>query len=108
MHIIYIFIMDTIYIKYPRKKIFFVYHYFIALDQKPKIKICYMVTSKHTEVIEGRIRLIVMYVIEPDDASDYGTVDGDVTATEKEDKSGSGETDMIACVAEAGKKRWNR
>ena len=50
----------------------FVSHSFFYLDQIFKIKICHMVASENPEVNEGRRWLISMYVLDPEDAADYG------------------------------------
>ena len=39
-----------------------------------------MVASEHSEVIEGRRRLIVTYVLESEEASEDGSIDNDGSA----------------------------
>ena len=43
---------------------FVVSHSFFSPDQIPKIKICHMVSKEHPEVIEGRLRLIDVVVLD--------------------------------------------
>ena len=48
---------------------------FVTLDQIPKIKICHMVASEYTEVIEGRQRLISTDVPDSEEAYDDCFID---------------------------------
>ena len=41
-----------------------------------------MVVSEHPEVIEGRQRLIETYVLDSEEASDYGSIDNDGAASD--------------------------
>ena len=61
---------------------------FVTLDQTPKIKIFHMFASEHTEVIEGRRRLISMGVPDYEEADEDGSTDNDGTALNEEDESG--------------------
>ena len=64
---------------------------FVPLDQIPKIKICHMVASEHTEVIEGRRRLISMDVLDSEEAAEDVSIDNYGAASDEEDESGSRE-----------------
>ena len=74
-------------------------HFFVSLDQIPKIKIFYMVASDHTEVIEGRQWLITTYI--PKFELDGPNYD-DVAASYEEDDSGLGEVGVSMGVNELG------
>ena len=60
-----------------------------------------MVANKNPKIIEGGQRLIVMDIIDPDQASKYGVIDDDVDASDKEDESGLVDADVITGVTEA-------
>ena len=60
-----------------RKQSVFVSRSFFALDQITKIKICHMVASEYTEVIEGRWCLIVTDVLDPEEEAENGSIDDD-------------------------------
>ena len=64
---------------------------FVSPDQISKIKICHMVASEHTEVIEGRRQLIATDVIDPEEAAEYVSIDDDGDYLDEEDESGLGE-----------------
>ena len=49
----------------------------VTLDHIPKIKVCHMVVSEHPEVIEGGRRLIVMNLLDSEEAAEYGSIDND-------------------------------
>ena len=70
--------------------------YFVPLDQIPKIKICHMVASEHSGVIEGRQRLIYTDVLDSDEASN-GAAD-----SYEEDESGLGEAGARTGVTQSG------
>ena len=56
---------------------FFVPYSFFYLDEIPNIKICHMAAKEHPEVIEGRQRLIVVDVLESEDASEDAPINHD-------------------------------
>ena len=60
-----------------------------------------MVANKNPKIIEGGQRLIVMDIIDPDQASKYGVIDDDVDASDKEDESGFVDAGVITGVTEA-------
>ena len=57
-------------------------------DKIPKIKICHTAAKKHPEVIEGRQRLIVVGVLDSEEAADDASIDHDDAALDEEDGSG--------------------
>ena len=61
--------------------------FLLAFDQIPKIKIYDKVAIEHTKVIGIRRWLIPTYVFNTEEESDYGVVDGDGAASDKEYKS---------------------
>ena len=71
---------------------------FVALDQIPKIKICHMVVSEYPEVIEGRQRLILVDVLEPEEEDEDVYIDDDGDALDEEGESGWGEVCVRTCV----------
>ena len=58
------------------------------LLKKPKIKICCMVAKEHPEVIEGRIWLIAVDVLDSEEAAEDASVVHDNSALDEEDGSG--------------------
>ena len=60
-----------------------------------------MVANKNPKIIEGGQRLIVMDIIDPDQASKYGVIDDDVDASDKEDESGFVDAGVITGVTQA-------
>ena len=69
------------------KAIFCLSFAFFFLDQIPKIKICHMVASENTEVIEGRQRLICTDVLDLDETYEDVSIDDDGYASDEEDGS---------------------
>ena len=61
-----------------------------------------MVASEHTDVNEGRRRLIATDVIDPEESYEYGYIDNDGAASDEEDDSGSGEVGMRTGVPQSG------
>ena len=61
---------------------------FFYLDKIPKIKICHMVANDHLEVIEGRRRLIVVDVLDSEEAAEDASIVHDDAAFDEEDGSG--------------------
>ena len=72
------------------------------LDQIPKIKICHMVVSEHTQVIDRRQRLIVTDVIDSDEVSEDDSIDNNGAASDEEDESGLGEAGVRIGVTQSG------
>ena len=62
--------------------------FFVPLDQNPKIKICHMVASENTEVIEGRRRLVATYVLDSEEVDEDGSIDNDGDSSDEEYESG--------------------
>ena len=58
---------------------------FVPIDQILKIKICHMVASEHTEVIERRRQLIATDVLESEEAYEDGSIDNNGAASDEED-----------------------
>ena len=61
---------------------------FFSLDEITKIKICHMVAKEHPEVIEGRRRLISVYVLDSEEAAEDATINHYDAAFDEEDGSG--------------------
>ena len=59
-----------------------------SLDEIPNIKICHMVVKDHPEVIEGRLRLIAVDVLDPEEAAEDASIVHDDAAEIEEDGSG--------------------
>ena len=72
------------------------------------MKICYIVSSEHPEVIEGGQRLISMEIPGPGEADVYGYIDADGDSSDEEEASGSGEAGVSTGVTKLGKNRWKR
>ena len=98
--------MDTPDDKSPwtKQNIFSLIHLF-PLDQTLKIKICHMVASEHTEVIEGRGQLIATDCIESEDLADDGSIDNDGADLDEEYDNGFGEADVITGVTKSATKQ---
>ena len=77
---------------------------FIYLDQIHKIKIYHMVVSEHSEVIEGRQRLIATDILDPEQEAEGVSIDYYVDASDEEDDSVSGEASVRTDVTEVGTK----
>ena len=88
--------------KSPQKKKCFVSHFFVPLDQTPKIKVCRMVASEHTEVIQGRQRFISTDVLDSKEAAEDGSIHNDGAALDKEDEIGLVEAGVITSVTKSG------
>ena len=102
MYVIYLFTVDTPHGKSPRTKLNILSLIrFVPLDQIHKIKIFHMVVSEHTKVIEEMWRLIDTDILDPDEASEDGSIYNDGDALYKEDGSGSGEAGMITGVTQS-------
>ena len=102
MYVIYLFTVDTPHGKSPRTKLNILSLIrFVPLDQIHKIKIFHMVVSEHTKVIEEMWRLIDTDILDPDEASEDGSIYNDGDALYKEDGSGSGEGGMITGVTQS-------
>ena len=78
--------------------------HFVSLDQIPKLKIYHMVESEHTEVIEGRRRLIATDIPDTEEVAEDGSIDDDGAALDEYDASGSGEAGVSTGVTEVGTK----
>ena len=102
MYVIDSFTVDKPHGKSPWKNRFLSLLLFVPLDQIPRIKICHMVTSEHTEVIEGMRWLIVTYVLDSEDASEDGFIDNYGAASDEEDDIGSGEAGVRTGVTQSG------
>ena len=61
-----------------------------------------MVVSEHTEVIEGRRRLIDKDVLDSEEATEDGFIDNNSDASDKEDGSGYGEAGGRTGVIKSG------
>ena len=59
-----------------------------------------MVTSEHSELVEGRQRFIVTDILDSEESYGYGSTDDDSSALHEEYDSGSGEFCMSTCVTE--------
>ena len=66
----------------------FVSRSFFSLDEIPKIKICHMLVKEHSEVIEGRRRLIDMDVLGSEEADEDDSIVHYYNALDEEDGSG--------------------
>ena len=75
---------------------------FVLLYQTAKIKICHIVASKRTEVIEGRHQLIATDVIDYKEATEDGYIDNDGSDLDEEDGSGSGVAGVRTGVNQSG------
>ena len=77
---------------------------FFSLDEIPKIKIFHMVANEHTEVIEGRRRLIAVDVLDSEEADEDASIVRDDDAFDEEDGSGlvgSGVTEEVQDMQKA-------
>ena len=63
-----------------------------------------MVVSEHPELIDGRRRFIDMNVPDPEESSEYGSIDYGGADSDEEDESGSREAGGSTGVAEVGTK----
>ena len=61
-----------------------------------------MVASEHPEVIEGRWRLIAIYVLEYEEAADDVSIDNNGAASYEEKESGLGEAGVRTGVTQSG------
>ena len=61
-----------------------------------------MVLIEHHDMIEGRLKLIVTYVLNSEEEAEDGSIDNDGYEEDEDDESGSGETGVRTCVTQSG------
>ena len=61
---------------------------FFSPDEIPKIKIYHMASKEYPEVIEGRLQLIAVDVINSEETAEYASIDNDDDDLDGEDRSG--------------------
>ena len=71
------------------QKKLFVYHLFYFPFPNSQDKKFHMVASEHPEVIERRRCFIAKNVLDPEEASEDGSIDDGGAALDEEDESGS-------------------